>query len=134
MIEGGVKANVVAPRARVVFGVRPRPDQHAGTLLAELCSLGPPGADAAWTPRFRAPALRATDRSAALVRGLGLEPQGAVDFWTEAALFAQAGLPSIVFGPGHIAQAHTANEWIALDQLERAAHTYTRLFSLGSGQ
>jgi acetylornithine deacetylase len=67
------------------------------------------------------------------VRGLGLEPGGTVDFWTEAALFAEAGLTSIVFGPGHIAQAHTANEWIALDQLDRAAQTYTRLFSGTAG-
>ncbi len=133
VFEGGIKANVVAPRARVVFGVRPRPDQDAKALLARLCSLGPPGAEAAWTPRFSAPALRATGRSAALLRGLGLEPRGAVDFWTEAALFAEAGLPSIVFGPGLIAQAHTANEWIALDQLERGAHTYTRLFSGAAG-
>ncbi len=135
VIEGGIKANVVAPRARVVFGVRPRPDQDTKALMAEVCSLGPPGAEVAWTPRFSAPALRATGRSATLVRSLGLEMQGAVDFWTEAALFAEAGLTSIAFGPGLISQAHTSNEWIALDQLERAVQTYTRLFSgLAAGE
>ena len=48
---------------------------------------------------------------------------GLVDFWTEASLFSQAGLTAFVFGPGDIAQAHTADEWVALDQLDTyAAH------------
>lgn len=42
---------------------------------------------------------------------------GKVSFGTEAALFHQVGVPTIVCGPGHIAQAHQPNEWIALDQL-----------------
>ena len=36
---------------------------------------------------------------------------------TEASLFHQAGVSTIVCGPGYIAQAHQPNEWIALDQL-----------------
>jgi acetylornithine deacetylase len=42
---------------------------------------------------------------------------GKVSFGTEAALFHQAGVPTIVCGPGHIAQAHQPNEWVTLDQL-----------------
>ena len=42
---------------------------------------------------------------------------GKVSFGTEASLFHQAGVSTIVCGPGHIAQAHQPNEWIALDQL-----------------
>jgi acetylornithine deacetylase len=30
-------------------------------------------------------------------------------------------VPSVVFGPGSIAQAHTADEWIDLDQVDKAA-------------
>ncbi|HEY7905552.1 MAG TPA: M20/M25/M40 family metallo-hydrolase, partial [Wenzhouxiangella sp.] len=47
-----------------------------------------------------------------------------VGFWTEAALFSQAGLPALVLGPGDIAQAHTADEWVAVAQLERAFDVY----------
>jgi acetylornithine deacetylase len=36
-------------------------------------------------------------------------------------VLASAGVPSVVFGPGSIAQAHTADEWIALDQVAAAA-------------
>ena len=42
---------------------------------------------------------------------------GKVSFGTEAALFHQADVPTIVCGPGHIAQAHQPNEWVTLDQL-----------------
>lgn len=49
-----------------------------------------------------------------------------VPFGTDAATFAAAGVPSVVFGPGSIAQAHTADEWLALDQLEGAIEVLTR--------
>ena len=42
---------------------------------------------------------------------------GKVSFGTEAALFHQVGVPTIVCGPGHIAQAHQPNEWVTLEQL-----------------
>ena len=42
---------------------------------------------------------------------------GKVSFGTEASLFHNAGVPTIVCGPGHIAQAHQPNEWVTLDQL-----------------
>ena len=51
----------------------------------------------------------------------------AVDFWTEASLFSQAGLTAFVYGPGDIAQAHTADEWVALEQLQRYADAVTRI-------
>ena len=40
-----------------------------------------------------------------------------VSFGTEASLFHNAGVPTIVCGPGHIAQAHQPNEWVKLEQL-----------------
>jgi acetylornithine deacetylase len=50
-----------------------------------------------------------------------------VDFWTEASLFSAAGMTAIVYGPGDIAQAHTADEWVALDQLQRYAESIARI-------
>jgi acetylornithine deacetylase len=48
------------------------------------------------------------------------EPAG-VNYFCDGAVLAGAGIPSVVFGPGDIAQAHTAGEWIGLQSLERAA-------------
>ncbi|KAB2897358.1 MAG: M20/M25/M40 family metallo-hydrolase, partial [Dokdonella sp.] len=63
---------------------------------------------------------------------LALPLGAAVDFWTEAALFSQAGLTALVYGPGDIAQAHSADEWVALEQLEQYARTCHRLLETRS--
>jgi acetylornithine deacetylase/succinyl-diaminopimelate desuccinylase-like protein len=53
------------------------------------------------------------------------KPAG-VDFFTDAGVLAAAGIPSVVFGPGDIAQAHTTDEWLAVAQLERATRLLIR--------
>jgi acetylornithine deacetylase len=47
-----------------------------------------------------------------------------VPFGTHASRTHAAGVPSVVFGPGSIDQAHTKDEFIEIDQLERAAEVY----------
>ena len=133
-IEGGVKPNVIAPEATVRFGFRPRPDQRMETIFDELCGLANGGAGEAarapvkWEEGFVAPPLPAEpdDRGAGrrLADNLGLPVANPVDFWTEAALFSEAGYPTVVFGPGDIAQAHTADESVALDQLAAVTAAY----------
>ncbi len=49
-----------------------------------------------------------------------------VDFFTDAGVLAASGIPSVVFGPGDIAQAHTADEWVAVNQLERGTRLLVR--------
>jgi len=52
---------------------------------------------------------------------------GKVSFGSEAAHFHGHGIPAIVCGPGHMAQAHQPNEWVALDQLARCEAFMRRL-------
>lgn len=59
------------------------------------------------------PLVRQLCRSARQKRTWG------VDYFCDAAPLAAGGIPSIVFGPGDIAQAHTADEWISVDSLNR---------------
>jgi acetylornithine deacetylase len=40
--------------------------------------------------------------------------------WTDAALLNDAGIPAICFGPGDISLAHAAEEYIALEEIDRA--------------
>jgi succinyl-diaminopimelate desuccinylase len=47
-----------------------------------------------------------------------------VPYGTHASRLARAGVPTVVCGPGDIAQAHTKDEWIALDELPRAVDAY----------
>jgi acetylornithine deacetylase len=64
-----------------------------------------------------------TDPRLPLVRSLlrcaGQRRAAGVDFFTDAGVLAAAGIPSVVFGPGDIAQAHTVDEWVAVGQLEK---------------
>jgi acetylornithine deacetylase len=51
----------------------------------------------------------------------------AVSYCTEAGLFQGGGAPAIVCGPGNIAQAHTANEFLRLEELEKCLAFLGRL-------
>ena len=133
-IEGGIKANMIAPEADLRFGMRPLPSVNMDDLLEDLRTLVQP-APAAFEETFRGPPLPADAANAdsclcaarALADGLGVPVGDAVDFWTEAALFSQAGYTTFVYGPGDIAQAHSADEWVALQDLETAARMYLRI-------
>jgi acetylornithine deacetylase/succinyl-diaminopimelate desuccinylase-like protein len=48
-----------------------------------------------------------------------------VPFGTDAGALAAAGVPTVVFGPGSIEQAHTNDEWIAVEQLRQAVEVLT---------
>ncbi len=52
-----------------------------------------------------------------------------VPFGTDAAETHKFGIPSVVFGPGSIDQAHTCDEWIAVDQLTAASDILYRFLS-----
>jgi acetylornithine deacetylase len=47
--------------------------------------------------------------------------------WTDAAILNDAGIPAICFGPGDIAMAHADEEWVAVDEIERATDVLARL-------
>jgi len=68
----------------------------------------------------RLPLVRQFLRSAGQARPAGLH------YFCDAAVLARGGIPSVVFGPGDIAQAHTADEWIELAQLERGRDLLVR--------
>ncbi|MFN3311229.1 MAG: acetylornithine deacetylase [Thermomonas sp.] len=135
-IEGGIKANVIAPSAEVRFGFRPLPSHDIDALHVRFGACAAPGTLERYEETFRGPSLPAGDpadaeqrrqAAQALAGRLGLAVGPAVDFWTEASLFSQAGLTAFVYGPGDIAQAHAADEWVALEQLQRYAESITRI-------
>ena len=139
-VEGGIKANMIAPSAEVRFGFRPLPTMDPDRLLGQLRTLVEPQ-PAEFEETFRGASLPAGDTATAETRRLAARdladeleiPVGnAVDFWTEAALFSAAGYTAFVYGPGDIAQAHTADEWVTLDQLQKYAETIDRIVNRAS--
>jgi acetylornithine deacetylase len=57
----------------------------------------------------------------------GSNSTGKVSYGTEGGLYQQAGIPTIICGPGHIAQAHKPDEWIAQSQLDECDAFIRRL-------
>ena len=139
-IEGGIKANVIAPAAELRFNFRPLPSMDNDALLATFAGFAEPAA-AEFVETFRGPSLpsgdiaRAEERRLAardVADALGLPIGNAVDFWTEASLFSAGGYTAFVYGPGDIAQAHTADEFVTLEQLQRYAESVNRIINAGA--
>ncbi|MDP2341729.1 MAG: acetylornithine deacetylase [Deltaproteobacteria bacterium] len=136
-IDGGTKANMIASSCLLRIGVRPEAVYDASEVLDAIFALADPTTKQ--QRGFLAPALpaRRPDRTVDEARAralekalsLGLTAGDDVDFFTEAAFFSAAGADVMVFGPGDIAQAHTAGEWVALEQLDLVAQSYRRILS-----
>ncbi len=52
-----------------------------------------------------------------------------VAYGTHASRFSSVGIPSMVFGPGSIQQAHTKDEWLDIRELDLASEVYFRFCS-----
>jgi len=72
-----------------------------------------------------APIVRALDEA---LRGAGesVRVEG-MTAWTDAALLNAAGISAICFGPGDITLAHAAEEFVSVDEIERATQVLARL-------
>jgi acetylornithine deacetylase len=90
------------------------------------------------TPYLKGPALSdenngpLADRLVGVVRDLyGKGEKIGVPYGTDASKIAVPGIPSVVFGPGSIDQAHTADEWLSLDELTRASEVLYQFLKRG---
>ncbi|PAW77065.1 MAG: peptidase [Pedosphaera sp. Tous-C6FEB] len=124
-IAGGKQPNIVPDRCEILVDRRTLPGETDAGVFAEINALlRRLGVDAEVTDTKNAPcpALE-TDANLPLVRqltrGAGQRRALGVDYFSDAAVLANGGIPSVLLGPGDIAQAHTADEWIELAQLER---------------
>lgn len=140
-IAGGIAANIVPPVCRFGFEVRALPgldvdaiEQRLRTFAETTCipemQRVAPEATITITQQNRVPAFeadRGSEATALALKLAGRNETRAVSYATEAGLFQNAGAPSVICGPGDIAQAHTANEWIARSELDACMAFLTRL-------
>lgn len=129
-LEGGQKANIIAANATLRFGVRPPPGlapQALARLFALATESGAGGAScrASWRRRCRPRTRRCWRRRARaggdLATRLGVQAGAADELLDRGGAVLAAGATALVFGPGDIAQAHAAGEWVALAELAAAA-------------
>ncbi len=141
VVQGGTALNIVPRDCRFDFEFRYLPADDPGRLLAEVTDF----AARELLPQMRAvspdagfrfeeiaafPGLAMTDDDPVtrqVMELTGAERTGRVSFGTEAGLFQAAGIPTIVCGPGQIAQAHKPDEFIEIDQLARCEGFLRRL-------
>ncbi|HZQ09585.1 MAG TPA: M20/M25/M40 family metallo-hydrolase, partial [Anaerolineae bacterium] len=140
-IHGGLQVNMVPDECVIEIDRRTAPGESPAQVLAEFDAvlddlrradptftierLEPDVSDWALdTPRG---ATIAQSALAACRTIRGDADFGAVPYGSDASKLAElAHIPSIVFGPGNIAQAHTGDEWVEIAQVVQAAEIYAQ--------
>jgi acetylornithine deacetylase len=130
VIRGGIAANVVPKDCVFDFDLRTLPNAspdalyqeiraYAQTLARDMQTVdGQSGIDLEWLSQTAGLAAAETDAIVQWAMQLSRNTQvGKVSYGTEAGLFQKMGVPTVICGPGDIAQAHRPNEFVELAQL-----------------
>ena len=137
VIRGGTAVNIIPDRCEIEIDRRMAPGETAEQIWRER-DAALAGLEVEHDSPYVAPALGeelSRDFHAWLApvlarHGVDPSPAGA-PYVTDASHYAAAGAPAIVLGPGDLAQAHTKDEWLALDQLALAVAVYGDLMAAG---
>ena len=128
--------NVVPTRASLSLSLRPAPGAQLHDLLAEaerrVREATAPHA-VAWKTEIESPSF-ATRDLASFAPLLGARAGQPVDlaFWTEAARVSERGIDAVVFGPGLIDQAHAADEFVEISELEAARAAFDKMLEVSA--
>ena len=141
LIQAGKAINIVPDEARIVWECRGLPSlpvefvpdrirAFSQEIVLPRLRRNAPEADIVTELDVAVPALSPEPGSYAETLALRLAGRNrtqAVSYGTEAGHFQLAGIPTVICGPGSIKQAHGADEWIALSELEACASFLRRL-------
>jgi acetylornithine deacetylase len=149
LIQGGEGINTVPARCSLKFDRRTLPSETSLEAWSEIEAevrrfaagldrdaaviMHPPFVEGASMDVPREAAIIAAASAACRAEGLPDEAMG-VSFGSDASAMTRAGIPTIIFGPGSIDQAHTADEFVAVAEVARAARMLAdmaRRFGLG---
>ena len=140
VIHGGIAANVIPKECKVTFDMRTLPSASADALYAEITDYAKKleadmkkedasgRIEMTWESSTDGLAANENDAIVQLARKLSRNDRtGKVSYGTEAGLFQQIGIPTVICGPGDIAQAHGPDEFVALEQLAQCERFMDRL-------
>ena len=144
LIQGGIAANVVPKECVFQFDMRTLPNTspeslyqeiraHAEVLASEMHAVDEKsGIHLEWLSQTAGLAAAETDAIVQWAMQLSRNPQaGKVSYGTEAGLFQKMGVPTVICGPGDIAQAHRPNEFVTLEQLAQCEKFVDRILESG---
>jgi acetylornithine deacetylase len=136
VIQGGAAPNIIPDEAWLLCDRRLVPGDTEESVRAEI-EAAIRGCTGVRIDRCRVekgPLATPEDHASVTQLRAALAAQGAparlgsVAFGTDAGVFELAGLRGVVFGPGSIERAHTAREYVELDQVETATEVWVKLF------
>lgn len=126
-LTGGVAYNVVPDLGELSFSLRPAPGFDLAAFEARLET-----ARVESHPKITIeqitdhhPFACGDEAGIRALVGTHTEQFVGLDFWTEAALLQAAGIDAVVIGPGDISQAHTADEFVLLADLQWALDLFS---------
>jgi len=144
LIQGGIAANVVPKDCVFQFDMRTLPDASPDALYQEIRAYAESlsremkaidensGIDLKWMSQTVGLAASETDAIVQWAMQLSKNPTvGKVSYGTEAGLFQKMGVPTVICGPGDIAEAHRPNEFVALEQLAQCEAFMDRILERG---
>jgi len=124
-ICGGTQANIVPDRCSALIDRRSLPGETAAGVRREILEILRRRNLTVSFVKDNLPAclpLETDSRHplvACFLKSVGQRKPEGVRYFCDASVLGHGGIPSVVFGPGDIAQAHTADEWISVAELER---------------
>ncbi len=140
LIEGGTAINIIPDHCAVGVDRRLRPDERPERVRQELEEVATWSAAGRFTwdmeiilldpplpPRSPSPLADLCEQAVQEV--CGASSRGMVSYATDASNLAETGMEAVVLGPGDIAQAHTAEEWVEVEQVEQAEEIYHRVLA-----
>jgi acetylornithine deacetylase len=144
LIRGGIAANVIPKDCEFQFDMRTLPQASPDALYQEIRAYAEAltremqaidsqaGIDLVWSAQTVGLAASESDAIVQWAMKLSRNPRvGKVSYGTEAGLFQQMGVPSVICGPGDIAEAHRPNEFVALEQLAQCESFMNRILDSG---
>ena len=144
MIRGGIAFNVVPKDCVFHFDMRTLPHTSADALYQEIHAFAQQlasemqavdaasGIELEWLSQTAGLAAAETDAIVQWAMQLSKNSRvGKVSYGTEAGLFQRMGVPSVICGPGDIAQAHGPNEFVTLEQLAQCERFMDRILEAG---
>jgi acetylornithine deacetylase len=125
VIEGGQEYSSYPASCLLKGERRTIPGEGPEQVLAELEEIVAGTGATVSLPFHRGPFETSSDAPvvAALLRHLGRDVVGGVAFWADSALLADAGIPTVLFGPV-VGDIHGVDEWVDLASLERCYDAY----------
>jgi acetylornithine deacetylase len=144
LIRGGIASNVIPKECEFQFDMRTLPHasadalyqeirNYAEVLAREMQAIDPQsGIDLEWASQTIGLAAAESDSIVQWAMNLSRTSRtGKVSYGTEAGLFQKMGVPSVILGPGDIAEAHRPNEFVALEQLAQCEAFMGRILETG---